>query len=79
MEVSEPSVIVDKIIKHSGDICEVAGIYWLSGCGHAACIDIDAGAMFPPCEMCGKEITWKLRIFPGAGDRSFAGDRPTAP
>ena len=79
MGVSEPSFIVDKIIKHSGDICEVAGIYWLSGCGHAAWIDIEAGATFPACEVCGKEITWKLRIFPGLGDRPFPVDQPTPP
>lgn len=79
MEVSEPSFIVDKIIKHSGDICEVAGIYWLSGCGHAAWIEIEAGAAFPACEVCGKEITWHMRIFPGAGNQPLPVDQPTPP
>ncbi len=73
MVLSEPSLIVvmDKIIKQSGDTCELTGIYWLSGCGHAAYIDIEVGAIFPNCEVCGKEIVWKLRIFPSAQDSLF--------
>jgi len=62
---------VDKIIKQSGDTCEVAGLYWLSGCGHAASIDMKAGAIFPDCEVCGKEITWHMRIFPSADNQAY--------
>lgn len=45
-------------IKLSGQICEVSGLYWSSGCGHAGCIDIDAEAIFPQCESCHRVIKW---------------------
>lgn len=55
---------LDDITRNTGDSCDYAGLYWASGCGHADCIDIEEGAVFPPCEMCGHKIVWIHYLVP---------------
>jgi hypothetical protein len=42
----------------SFEICNVKGLYWSSGCGHAAAKVFADGETFPACSTCGKPIRW---------------------
>ena len=45
----------------SGTKCREAALYWASGCGHADCIQIAEGDIFPNCQTCDKPISWFKR------------------
>lgn len=42
----------------SFEICDTNGLYWSSGCGHAAAKVLADGETFPACATCGKPIRW---------------------
>ena len=42
----------------SGDKCDNRGLYWASGCGHAAALALGIFEEFPDCRTCGKQIKW---------------------
>jgi hypothetical protein len=46
----------------SGDKCDMAGIYWASGCGHADAMEFSEYDVFPVCKTYGHPIKWILKI-----------------
>ena len=49
-----------KITVVSFDVCDVKGLYWSSGCGHAAAKVFADGEIFPACSTCSKPVRWIL-------------------
>jgi hypothetical protein len=47
--------------KSAGEKCDVAGLYWSSGCGHANVLDFQEDDIFPNCYFCGKAIEWLIQ------------------
>jgi hypothetical protein len=48
-------------IMSSGEKCQIAGIYWSSGCDHADIMYFLDGDNFPYCRNCDLPIKWIYR------------------
>jgi hypothetical protein len=45
----------------TGDICNVPGFYWSSGCAHPSVGHFVEGRSFPPCPKCWHPIKWQIK------------------
>jgi hypothetical protein len=48
----------NRVVRKTFDKCDVPGIYWASGCGHADYQDMKLFDLFPVCQTCQQAIMW---------------------
>jgi hypothetical protein len=54
----------DLVIGLTGEVCELGGFYWASGCGHADVKEFAVSQIFPSCKTCSHQIRWLCRVHP---------------